>query len=123
MFTSFFGNLRRIPDGLTPVAISIGIPRWYKGRAEPRLAPTRLMLKMAREFYDPLFDEILAQLDPRELYQSLGENTVLLCWERPGLWCHRRRVAEFFEEALGIVVPELGFERAACPPYRELPAG
>jgi hypothetical protein len=30
----------------------------------------------------------------------------LLCWEAPGKFCHRRLVAAWLEDALGIDVPE-----------------
>ena len=122
MMTSYYGNLKQIPPGMVPVAISVGIPAWYKGRREERLAPTRPMLKMSRREYDPQFRAILERLDPRELYESLGANAVLLCWEKPNLWCHRRLVAEWLEQALSIEVPELGLKRCEVLAYHELPA-
>lgn len=112
MFTSCFARLKKLPAGLRPVAISIGIPGWYRRDRELRLAPTRAMLKMSNDQYDPRYDRQLRSLNPRELYESLGENAVLLCWEAPGIDCHRRNVAEWFEFHLGVVVPELGFGRA-----------
>lgn len=36
-----------------------------------------------------------------------GPDVVLLCYEKPGQFCHRRLVAEWFEQELGLVVPEL----------------
>ena len=36
--------------------------------------------------------------------------------------CHRRLVAEWLEEKLGIVVPELGHERAESVPFSEQPS-
>lgn len=110
MHTSCFANLKKFlarrPD-LEPVAISVGIPVWYKGRRELRLAPTRKMLTMPAAKYDPLFAAILAKLDPAQLAHDLGDNAVLLCWEKPGERCHRRLVADWFEQHLGLVVPEL----------------
>jgi hypothetical protein len=124
MWTSYFGNLDNIPPDLRPVAISVGLPRFgrYKGDREPRLAPTRAMLQMSRADYDRAFVAILDRLNPRELYESLGANAVLLCFEKPNIWCHRRLVAERLEQALGIFVPELGLERCQVLPYHELPA-
>jgi hypothetical protein len=122
LFTSFFGNLANIPADLRPVGIARGTPRWYKGASDKRLAPTWAMLKMSRPDYDAAMVAILDRLDPRELYESLGANAVLLCWEKPNLWCHRRLVAERLEQALGIEVPELGLPRCEVLPYHELPA-
>lgn len=121
MFTSNFARIRRFPPELRPVAISIGIPRWYKGDRELRLAPTRESLPWHRGLFDPFYNSLLAELDPEALYAELGDNAVVLCWESPNIWCHRRRVAEWFEEALGVVVPEFGFERAAILPYKDMP--
>lgn len=120
MFTSNYARSKQIPAGLVPISISIKPPYWYKGKHEPRLCPTKEMLSMSRSDYDRLFDEILSNLDARQVYESLGDNAVLLCYETPNTWCHRRRVAEFFEQSLGIVVPELGFDRADCLPYYSL---
>ncbi|MBA4543979.1 hypothetical protein H1164_13905 [Thermoactinomyces daqus] len=118
MYTSNFANVQKIIEaGLRPVAISIGLPKMYKGEHEFRLAPTWAMLKMPREEYDRLFLKKLASLDPVQLYQSLGEDAVLLCFEKHNDWCHRRLVAEWFESELGIVVPEFGFDRSETLPY------
>ena len=122
MYTSYFGNVANIPADLRPVGIARGVPKFYKGESDKRLAPTWKMLKLHREGYDTLFQAILAMLDPREVYQSLGENAVLLCWEKPNIWCHRRLVAEWLENALGVTIPELGMERAQVLEYARMPA-
>lgn len=59
--------------------------------------------------------EILAPLDPQKVWDELhvlanGHEPVLLCHEhlrKPGEWCHRRMVAEWFEQVLGVTVPEM----------------
>jgi len=122
MWTSCYSRVKAIPEGLEPVGISVGIPPWFKGRRELRLAPTRAMLKLRRAEYDAEFAAILARLDPRELYDALGDNAVLLCFEGPNsTYCHRRAVAEWFEQSLGVVVSELGFDRGDVLTYAELP--
>jgi hypothetical protein len=82
------------------------------------------MLKMTREDYDFDFNRILKELDPEEIYRDLrlmgGEDPILLCWESPNTWCHRRRVAEWLEEALGIEIPEYEFKRNEILPYQQL---
>lgn len=65
------------------------------------------------------FREILAPLDPQKVWDDLhaladGHEPVLLCHEhlrKPGEWCHRRMAAEWFEQALGAVVPETVVEQ------------
>ena len=83
MFTSCYARLKTIQAPLEPVCISVGKPRWYKGRCEPRLAPTWAMLKMNVADYNAAYDAILGKIDPAEIAKSLGENAVLLCWEAP----------------------------------------
>jgi hypothetical protein len=51
-------------------------------------------------------EKTLSQLDPGRVYADLGENAVLLCHEAAGKFCHRRLVAAWLEDNLGIVVPE-----------------
>jgi hypothetical protein len=123
MFTSYFGNLKNIPPVLEPVCIARGKPRFVKfnGRVELALAPTPAMLKMPRDQFDAAFAAQLATLDPKEIQARLGDNAVLLCWEKPGEGCHRRIVAEWLEAALGIVIPELGLKRSETKAYDETP--
>lgn len=118
MYTSNFANIKKvIKSGLRPVAISIGLPKGYTGEREIRLAPTWAMLKLPREEYDRRFTAILQKLNPMELYMKLGDDAVLLCYEKHNDWCHRRLVAEWFENELGIMVPEFGYERYETFPY------
>jgi uncharacterized protein (DUF488 family) len=49
----------------------------------------------------------LSKLDPQKVFSDLGQDAILLCWEKPGEDCHRRLVAEWLEGLLGIKVPEL----------------
>lgn len=67
------------------------------------------------KYRERYFREILAPLDPKEVYEHLHSLTaphepVLMCWEKdpskPHDWCHRRMVAEWFKEMLGVDVPE-----------------
>ena len=79
------------------------------------LAPDADMLKMSQALYVPRYAAILNALDPLQVWDDLhrlagDQEPVLLCWERPPFtasnWCHRRLVADWFERALGVTVPE-----------------
>ncbi len=122
IYTSNFARLKQLrAAGLHTVAISCGIPGWYKGDRDMRLAPTREMLSMSMQDYDIHFRRLLEQLDPREVYASLPENAVMLCWESHNVKCHRRWVAEWLESTLGIIVPEYGFDRNLTKSYSQSP--
>jgi len=94
-----------------PKAVNIARfpPKHWVGRHYPALAPEAWMLKVKENaVYDKMFrEQILAKLDPRKVFEDLGEDAVLLCFEAPGEYCHRRVVAEWLEKNLGIEVPEL----------------
>ena len=106
------------------VAISQGVPWWYKGRKMVELAPSRALLNYVKAGGDPKrFDEAMREqldkLDAAEIVKALGEDAILLCWESPNVRCHRRLVAEWLETKLDIEIPEFNHERAWSIPYAE----
>ena len=107
--TSYYGNkdLRGGIRGFRLVGISQGVPKWFDGEVFKPLAPTWAMVRMKdMEEYTRLYkSRILAPLDPVKLAAEL-DNSILLCWEKPGEFCHRRLVAEWLEAATGEPVPE-----------------
>lgn len=113
MKTSYFGNLKNIE---VPLSISQFPPKWYTGARLQMLAPPRDLLletkkgMVTNEEYTKIFNEHLSQFDPREMYEAIvdeyGDNVTLLCFEKPGDFCHRRLVAKWFEDALEVEVPE-----------------
>lgn len=120
IFTSYYANVKNLPLEMNPIGISQGNNRFFKGPYRKELAPTREMLKMTREEYDREFFAILSRLDAKEIYDSLPDNAVLLCYEKYNDWCHRRCVGEWLERELGIEITEWGLKREECYPYAEL---
>jgi hypothetical protein len=107
--TSNFSRICRQPTDFwnSTVSIALRAPNWYRGRRYSALAPRREMLKMDEATYRVEYQKILDKLDPQKVLDDLGEDAVLLCWEAPGKFCHRRLVAEWLEKHLGRPVPEL----------------
>ncbi len=104
-------NFRRY-TGDKGVAICIYPPVDWAGLRYPALAPDRQTFyaikegAITKEQYEKLYREnVLAKLDPKAIYEMFKHN-VLLCWEEPGKFCHRRIVAAWIQENLGIEVPE-----------------
>jgi uncharacterized protein (DUF488 family) len=64
------------------------------------------MLKMDEATYRKEYQKILDSLDPAKVGKDLGPDAIMLCWERPGEFCHRRLVAEWLSKHLGQSVPE-----------------
>jgi len=115
MQTSCFSTYK----GLDGIGIAGRSPVSYKGEEFKILAPKLWFFKKFKvdgdkDFYiKHYYKEVLDKLNPEEIYNLLKDNT-LLCWEKstfdengkPNFFCHRRIVAEWIENKLGIEVPE-----------------
>ena len=109
-----------LPEDHMRIGISRGTPRRMAAgyRLYKALAPGPWFNSVGvEEYYDRYRAEILGPLDPRKVRDDLarlglGKTPVLLCYERPGGadWCHRAMAAEWLAEALGMPVPEFGYE-------------
>jgi hypothetical protein len=116
-------NFAKSGNHADAVAISRRVPRFYKGRRYLALAPRGWLLKAKDpELFDREYRKLLDSLDAKQVAEDLGPNAILLCWESFNVRCHRRLVAEWLEEKLGIVVPELGHERSESLPFSEQPS-
>jgi hypothetical protein len=105
--TSYFGKAKGMENA---VAISQGTPKWFKGEKYPKLAPSWNLVHETDEtkYRSRYQNEVLAKLNPVHVADDL-EGKILLCWEKPGEFCHRRLAAEWLEKNLLIQVPELGY--------------
>lgn len=115
MQTSYFKNLMAVRN---PLSISGRAPDWYTGPQYKVLAPKvgffteyKKGLIDAEGYTREFYRLVLNPLDPQHVYDHLtstyGEDVTLLCYELPGEFCHRRLVAGWLENRLGIEVPEL----------------
>jgi hypothetical protein len=113
IFTSNF----KIAGHLTQaVAISLGVPRGWRGARCTMLAPPRPLIKiMDAATFIPLYRaQVLDRLDPYKIIQDLGgDDFIMLCWEAPGEFCHRRVVAVWMEKATGVRIEEFDQKRKA----------
>ncbi|PJZ28737.1 DUF488 domain-containing protein [Leptospira kmetyi] len=110
IYTSYFGNVRNLPENIAPVSIARYAKYWGGLKYYP-LAPDSDTLKMEISEYTRRFSEKLSKLQAVEVLEELkelsqGKDIALLCYEKPGDFCHRRLVAEWIERKTGIEVPE-----------------
>jgi hypothetical protein len=92
------------------VAISLGVPRGWRGARCTVLAPSRPLIKiMDPGTFMPLYKaQVLDRLDPHKIIKDLGgDNFIMCCWEDAGVFCHRRVVAAWMQKHTGILVEEL----------------
>lgn len=94
------------------IGISLTVPSFWKGEVYKDLAPSPKLLhdikngKITQEQYAIQYNNHLNTLDVNKVYNDLKDK-VLLCWERPGEFCHRRLVSEWIEKNInGVTVPE-----------------
>lgn len=110
MKTSYFAKYKNA-DG---ISIAGKCPSWWTGDEYKILAPKYWFFQKYKEDHDAVFyteqyyNLILNKLNPQEVYDKLKDR-VLLCYEKPGDFCHRRIVADWIETELGIIVPEIKY--------------
>jgi len=107
MYTGYFGKVKSYHKdrGLRFVSIA-RFNRFWSGEKFLSLAPTPDMINIQNEeeYKKKYYDRVLNKLDPIEVYNKLGDNAVLLCYEKhsdctSGLkFCHRHMVARWLEE-------------------------
>ena len=117
IYTSYFGNLRKLSNaGIVPVSIARWNPRWFEGISYRIAAPLPDMLRddITREQYISQYNgRVLRNLDPARIVRDLqmltgNRDCALLCYEKPGDFCHRRLLAEWMLRETGLEIPEFG---------------
>ena len=116
MKTIYTSNYARHANNPMAIGISLTVPDWYEGKRLEYLAPQTDMVgkikkgsenynqrKYTREYLDLLKAR---NVNPQKLIDSLPDGTLLLCYESPGVFCHRRLLADWIERHTGFVVPE-----------------
>lgn len=110
MHTSYYAKSAKHPNA---VSIAGRCPAWYLGRQYKKLAPTLAIFKKYKEdgdekyYTEHYYKEVLSKLDPKKVYETLGENSILLCYETPDKFCHRHLVAQWLMDQLGITITEV----------------
>lgn len=113
MYTGYFDNCTKYKElGLVPVSIAIRTPPYILDLRYPKLAPTPELFfewkygnhRGDNAYYTKRFvEEVLGKFkDPaealNELCQMAGtshDRIILLCYEKPGQFCHRHLVANW----------------------------
>ena len=123
LYTSRYANTTLAAYPAAKVRITLGHPRFrlsYELAGKiPELAPTREMFGKTEAEFAAAYTALLVERGGvdhlTERFASIAAETgsddlVLLCFEdlrTPGLFCHRRVFAEWWEQQTGRTVPEL----------------
>lgn len=111
IFTTYFAQLRNLPENIIPVSICGRAPDWYSGLQYKKLAPKWTFFQEWKKSHDNNYyiehfnAEVLTHLDARqvaeELQAKLPEATkdiALVCYEKPDDFCHRHLVADWLRK-------------------------
>ena len=106
-WTSYFGNARNIPSDIVPIGIAGKSPGGWKGLEYKKLAPSWDIYSTWKYQHhdDGLYTarfkaERLGKLCFKNVLNDLekltgGKDACLLCYEIPGMFCHRHLVADW----------------------------
>jgi len=113
--TSNYARCGGNPDAL---GISYSSPQWFAGCRLPLLAPEWSMVDsirkglMTEKEYTVNYINLIksrrssGKLSAEMIYYLLPENSILLCYESPNEFCHRRILAEWIKIETGFIIPE-----------------
>ena len=127
IYTSYFENLKNLPDTIVPIAICGNPPQSYQGLVFKKLAPQARTVhnwramrgcgnKEADNYYTiHFYMDVLAPLNPYEVVSELGKmahgkDIVLICDEKPDVFCHRTLVMNWLH-AYGFFCEEFDKEK------------
>jgi len=103
IYTSYFANIKKLPNYLKIVSISRFPPKWFEGEINKELAPLEESLlaikkgELSKEEFKEKYLKQLEKLDSKKLKKEL-KNKVLCCYEKPEEFCHRHILKEWFEK-------------------------
>lgn len=125
IYTTYFANLKKIPEDVIPISISLKPPKGYKGLAYSKLFPTEEIIRIHKKDGDDAryireyTNQVLNKLNPYDVLRDLNDMAIeatgdktgglkiaLVCYEKPEDFCHRKLVARWFK-AINIPVKEL----------------
>ena len=117
IWTTYFSNVRSLPDNIVPISICGRAPSWWTGKEYRKLAPKwdffqRYKETGDQEHYVKNFDaRVLAPLNITTVLSELsslsdGKDIALVCYEKPENFCHRHLVAQWIMKNTNYTIKE-----------------
>ena len=120
--TSYFARVKALQErGYDNLICVAGYaPKFFydtpNARFYPDLAPRKSWFlewrnkHLSNDWYIERYNEtVLDKLNPLKVVEELGNNAVMLCYEKPGDFCHRHLIADWIAKNTGIQVDEIKF--------------
>lgn len=124
VYTSYFRKMKSFPPNIRPIAICSKVPNWYKYLWYKKLAPKDEFFQVWKQTHDNDYyirnynALVLDKLDARRvakdiqlmlphrirekmessIWCSKAVHVALLCYEKPGEFCHRTLVSAWLNE-------------------------
>lgn len=121
IYTTYFANIRNLPDDVVPISITLKSPPGWAGAEFKKLAPPYRLLQMYKEAsqskdldqnlvkdcYIKRYNKlVLSKLDPISILEELkliaaeraleeDFDIALVCYEKPLDFCHRHLVSNW----------------------------
>ena len=115
IYTGYFAKIKSYREkGLITISIA-RFNKYYSGASLKLLAPTSEMIREPENTYIPKYNDILSKLSKKGIYDEIkrlsnGNDAILLCYEKPGDFCHRNLAAKWLSEIAGEIT-EYGISR------------
>ena len=120
LYTSYFAKVKQLQEmGFDNLRCVAGYaPKFFhdlpNAHFMPDLAPRKLWWQywhdnhLPNMFYVEQYNNtVLSKLDPNEVVKKLGDGAVMLCYEKPGEFCHRHIIADWITKNTGVEVEEI----------------
>lgn len=122
LYTSYFAKVKDLKKmGFSNLVCVAGYaPKFFfevdDARFYPDLAPRKPWFwewknkHLSNEWYIERYNEtVLNTLNIDDVLHDLGEDAVMLCYEKPGDFCHRHLIADWMKKERGVEVEEVVF--------------
>lgn len=120
IYTSYFAKVKQLQEsGFNNLVCVAGYaPKFFydipNARFYPDLAPRKDWFwewknnRLSNDWYVEKYSEtVLSKLNPENVVEDLGDNAVMICYEKPGDFCHRHIIADWLHKNTGIEVKEV----------------
>ena len=123
LYTSYFAKVKQLKEmGLKLVCVAGYAPKFFYDTPDvffyPDLAPRKDWFwewknkHLSNDWYIGKYNEtVLSKLNPEKVVSDMGDNAVMLCYEKPGDFCHRHLIADWISKNTGITVEEVDFSK------------
>jgi len=116
MKTIYTSNYARNSGNPKAIGISYVVPEWYEGTTMPKLAPMKAMINTFKRKKDAYMERQYSyryisllrsrNINANNLLEEIPDGSILLCYEAPGEFCHRRVLADWIEHHTGVHIQE-----------------